>query len=91
MEHCHQQLSQDDDHHNVVGAYDHGPHEWAQLLCVADAGDKECNMRQGEDVPEQGIAGPHKPVKQTKLLLVREHVSEDRICSSKRNSEEVFI
>lgn len=79
MEHCHQQLSQDNNHHNVVGAYDQGPNEWAQLLCVADAGDEECNMRQGEDVPEQGIAGPHKPVKQKNLLLVRQHVSDDEI------------
>lgn len=75
MEHCHQQLSQDNNHDNVVGAYDQGPHERAQLLCVADAGDEECNMRQGEDVPEQGVACPHKPVKQKSLLLVR-HVSD---------------
>lgn len=45
MEHGHQQLGQHNNHHNVVGAYDHGADEGAQLLCVADAGDKERNMR----------------------------------------------
>lgn len=52
MEHGHQQLGQHNDHHNVVGTDDHGAHKGAQLLCVADAGDKECNVRQREDVPE---------------------------------------
>lgn len=52
MEHGHQQLGQHNNHHNVVGTNDHGTHKRAQLLSVADASDKECNMRQGEDVPE---------------------------------------
>lgn len=52
MEHGHQQLGQHNDHHYVVGTDDHGAHKRAQLLCVADAGDKECNVRQREDVPE---------------------------------------
>ena len=52
MEHGHQQLGQDNNHHNIVGAYDHGTHKRAQLLCVGDAGDEERNMCQREDVPE---------------------------------------
>ncbi len=52
MEHGHQQLGEHNNHHNVVGAYNHGTHERAQLLCVADAGDEERNVCQGEDVPE---------------------------------------
>lgn len=68
MEHGHQQLGQHNNHHDVVGAYDHGAHEGTQLLRVADARDKERNMRQGEDVPEQGVAGPHKPVRRKKLV-----------------------
>lgn len=52
VEHCHQQLGQHDNHHDVVGAYDHGAHERTQLLRVADAGDEECDVRQGEYVPE---------------------------------------
>ncbi len=52
MEHGHQQLGQHNHHHNVVSADDHGAHKRAQLLCVADASDKERNMCQGEDVPE---------------------------------------
>lgn len=63
VEHRHQQLGQHDNHHDVVGAYDHGAHERTQLLRVADAGDEERDVRQGEYVPEQGVAGPHKPVR----------------------------
>lgn len=61
VQHGHQQLGEDNDHHNVVGADDEGAHERAQLLRVVDARDEQCHMSQGEDVPEQGIAGPHKP------------------------------
>lgn len=71
MEHGHQQLGQHNNHHDVVGAYDHGTDKRAQLLCVADAGDEECNVCQGEDVPEQCIAGPHKSAKETKLVRVQ--------------------
>ena len=63
MEHGHQQLGQDNNNHDVVGADDHGAHEGAQLLRVGDAGDEERHVRQGEDVPEEGVAGPHEPVK----------------------------
>lgn len=52
MQHGHQQLGQHDDHHDVVGADDHGAHEGAQLFRVADAGDEERHVGQGEDVPE---------------------------------------
>lgn len=68
MQHGHQQLGQHNNHHYVVGTDDHGSHEGAQLLCVADAGYKECNVCQGEDVPEQGVAGPHKPVEMKKYV-----------------------
>lgn len=68
MEHGHEQLGQDNNHHDVVGAYDHGTDKRAQLLCVADAGDEECNVCQREDVPEEGIAGSHKPVKQKRAF-----------------------
>lgn len=79
MEHGHQQLGQHDNHHDVVGANDHGTHKRVQLLCVGDAGDKKCDMCQGEDVPEQGVAGPHKPAKKKKLRYVRRHLtSHDR-------------
>lgn len=63
MEHGHEQFGQHDNHHDVVGAYDQGTNKGAQLLCVADAGDEERDVRQGENVPEQSIAGPHKPGK----------------------------
>lgn len=52
VEHGHQQLGQHNNHHNVIGTDDHGAHKRAQLFGVADARDKECNMCQGEDVPE---------------------------------------
>lgn len=52
MEHGHEQLGQHDNHYDVVGAYDQGTNKGAQLLCVADAGDEERNVRQGENVPE---------------------------------------
>ena len=74
MEHCHQQFGQDNNHHNVVGAYDHGTHKRLQLLCVANAGDEERNVCQGEDVPEQGIVGPHEPVKWKKQMNVSEYL-----------------
>lgn len=86
MEHCHQQLGEDNNHHNVVGAYDHGTHKRPQLLCVADAGDKERNVCQGEDVPEQGIAGPDKPVKCKKLIDVSGYLGNmSARCSSEFN------
>lgn len=74
MEHGHQQLGQHDHHHDVVGADDHGAHKRAQLLRVADAGDEESNVRQREDVPEQGVAGPHEPVTHRELLDVHGHL-----------------
>lgn len=52
MEHGHQQLGQDNNHHDIVSAHNHGTHKRMQFLCVADAGDEECNMCQWEDVPE---------------------------------------
>lgn len=66
MEHGHQQLGQHNNHHYVIRAYDHGTDKRAQLLCVADTGDEECNMRQRENVPEQSVASSHKPVAQKK-------------------------
>lgn len=71
MEHGHQQLGQHNDHHDVVGTDDHGAHKGAQLLRVADAGDKECDVRQREDVPEQGVAGANKPVTQEDAWMCR--------------------
>lgn len=71
MEHGHQQLSQDDNHYDIVGAYDHGTHKRPQLfLCVADAGDEERDVCQRKDVPEQGVACSHKPVRRKKLVDV---------------------
>lgn len=64
MEHGHQQLGEYNNHHDVVGAYDQGTNKRPQLLCVAYSGDEEGNVGQREDVPEQGVAGPHKPGKQ---------------------------
>lgn len=61
MQHGHQQLGQHDHHHDVVGADDQGAHERAQLIGVADAGDEEGDVRQGEDVPEEGVAGADEP------------------------------
>lgn len=74
MEHGHQQLGQDNNHNDVVGAYDQCTHERAKLLCVGDAGDEECNMCQGEYVPEQSIARPHEPVKWKEQLDFSGHV-----------------
>lgn len=71
VQHGHQQLGQHDDHHDVVGANDQGTHEGAQLFRVADPGDEERDVGQGEDVPEQGVAGPHKPMKtETRVTVV---------------------
>lgn len=69
MEHGHQQLGENNNHHDVVGADDQGANKRPQLLCVADSGDEEGDVGQGEDVPEQGVAGPHKPVKQMNKAL----------------------
>lgn len=61
VKHGHQELGQDDDHHNVVGAHDEGAHERAQLLRVADPCDKQDHVSQRKHVPEEGIARAHEP------------------------------
>lgn len=66
VQHGHQQLGQHDHDHDVVGADDQGAHERAQLFGVADAGDEEGDVRQREDVPEEGVAGANEPASSTR-------------------------
>lgn len=61
VQHGHQELCQDDNHHYVVGAHDEGTNERAELLGVTDPRDKQDHVRQRKHVPEQGIARAHEP------------------------------
>jgi len=62
VQHGHQQLGEDDDHHDVVRPDDQRSHERPQLLRVADPRHEQRHVGQGEDVPEQGVAGPDEAV-----------------------------